>query len=147
MFALRETRTFKQKLIPLFLFLASLNIGIWVAAGIALIEYDLIGEEVLACNLGLSHASNADHIAAVDNVTHKLIQSGKRPCLIVFFFSIDYSTVVVCASIAVAATATVVASKFPSFETVGGIIGTVVSGIFYLLIGIMNAVAPCGLWK
>ncbi|ORX90401.1 hydrogenase nickel incorporation protein hupN [Basidiobolus meristosporus CBS 931.73] len=146
-FNLKETRTFKQKLILTFLFLAAFNIGIWVGAGIALSKYNLVGEAVLAYSLGLRHALDADHITAIDNVTRKLIQSGKRPCLVGFFFSIGHSTIVVCASIAVAATATAIASKFPSFENIGGIIGTVVSGTFCVLIGIMNAVVLYGVWK
>ncbi len=54
---------------------------------------------------GLRHAVDADHIAAIDNVTRKLLQDGKRPVGIGFFFSLGHSTIVVLASIAIALTA------------------------------------------
>ena len=55
----------------------------------------LIGTALLAYTFGLRHAVDADHIAAIDNVTRKLMQDGKRPVAVGFFFSLGHSTVVV----------------------------------------------------
>ncbi|KAK9763708.1 hypothetical protein K7432_009376 [Basidiobolus ranarum] len=147
-FMLEENRTFRRKVIFTFLGLAIFNIGIWVATAIAFRPYDgLISQAVLAYSLGLRHALDADHITAIDNVTRKLIQSGNRPCLVGFFFSLGHSTIVVAASIAVAATATAIASKFSDYQNIGSIIGTSVSGSFCILIGIMNAIVLFSIWR
>ena len=66
----------------------------------------LLGTALLAYGFGLRHAVDADHIAAIDNVTRKLMQEGKRPVGVGFFFSLGHSTVVVLATVAIAATAT-----------------------------------------
>jgi high-affinity nickel-transport protein len=62
----------------------------------------LLGTALLAYGLGLRHAADADHIATIDNVTRKLMQEGKRPVAVGFFFSLGHSTVVVLASVAIA---------------------------------------------
>src|SRR5271156_1988721 len=71
----------------------------------------LLGTALLAYIFGLRHAVDADHIAAIDNVVRKLMQEGKRPFSVGFFFSIGHSTIVVLASIAIAATAAALQSK------------------------------------
>ncbi|KAK9765066.1 hypothetical protein K7432_006909 [Basidiobolus ranarum] len=147
-FMLEENRPFRRKVIVTISALVLINIGLWVAAVITLRSYNgLINQAVLAYTLGLRHALDADHITAIDNVTRKLIQTGKRPCLVGLFFSLGHSTIVIVASIAIAATATAVADKFPAFQDVGGVIGTCVSGAFLLLIGIMNAIVLVSIWK
>src|SRR5262249_51264003 len=83
----------------------------------------LLGTSFLAYTLGLRHAVDADHIAAIDNVTRKLMQEGKRPVAVGFFFSLGHSTVVILASLAVAITAAALNQEFESFQKVGGIIG------------------------
>ncbi len=62
----------------------------------------LLGTAFLAYGFGLRHAVDADHIAAIDNVTRKLMQRGERPVTVGFWFSLGHSTVVVLASVAVA---------------------------------------------
>ncbi|ORX80467.1 high-affinity nickel-transporter [Basidiobolus meristosporus CBS 931.73] len=147
-FMLEENRPFRRKMIITISALVVVNVGLWIGAVIALRSYDgLISQAVLAYTLGLRHALDADHITAIDNVTRKLIQANKRPCLVGLFFSLGHSTIVIVASIAIAATATAVADRFPAFQEVGGVIGTCVSGAFLLLIGIMNAVVLVTIWK
>jgi len=92
------------------------------------------------------HAFDADHIAAIDNVVRKLMQEGQTPYSVGFFFSLGHSTVVVLASIAIAATAVALQNKFDAFRDIGGIIGTVVSALFLLGIGIANLFILKGIW-
>ena len=75
----------------------------------------LLGTALLAYTFGLRHAVDADHIAAIDNVTRKLMQEGKRPVAVGFFFSLGHSTIVVLLSVAIAFTATALKSRFENF--------------------------------
>src|SRR6202022_2458668 len=109
------------------------NIGAWVWAFFAFpAKPVLLGTAFLAYSFGLRHAVDADHIAAIDNVTRKLIQEGKRPVAVGLFFSLGHSTIVVIASVAVAATATAFKDQLESFHTIGGFVGTLVSASFLL---------------
>ena len=94
----------------------------------------LLGTAVLAYSFGLRHAFDADHIAAIDNVTRKLMQEGKRPVAVGLFFSLGHSTIVVALSIAIAITATALQDQFDAFKNVGGVVGTLVSALFLFAI-------------
>jgi nickel/cobalt transporter (NiCoT) family protein len=100
----------------------------------------LLGTSLLAFSFGLRHAVDADHIAAIDNVTRKLMQDGSRPVGVGFFFSLGHSTVVVLACVGVAATAMAFKDQIESVHAIGGLIGTTVSAAFLLLIAILNIV-------
>ena len=97
---------------------------------------------MLAYTFGLRHAFDADHIAAIDNVTRKLMQEGKRPVAVGFFFSLGHSTIVVLLSIAIAITATALQSRFDNFTSIGGVVGTLVSALFLFAIAIANILRP-----
>jgi len=123
----------------LLLALVVANIAVWAWALSAFHAFPLLlGTALLAYGLGVRHAIDADHIAAIDNVTRKLMHGGKRPIGVGFFFSLGHSTVVVLASIAIAVTATALTRKFVAFHAIGSMIGTVVSALFLLAIAIMN---------
>lgn len=123
----------------LLLALVVANVAVWAWAFSAFHAYPLLlGTALLAYGLGVRHAIDADHIAAIDNVTRKLMHGGKRPIGVGFFFSLGHSTVVVLASIAIAVTATALTRKFAAFHAIGSMIGTVVSALFLLAIAIMN---------
>jgi high-affinity nickel-transport protein len=107
----------------------------------------LLGTALLAYSFGLRHAVDADHIAAIDNVTRRLMQDGKRPAAVGFFFSLGHSTVVVLASAAVAGTALAFKQDIESFQQAGGVIGTLVSAFFLLAIALMNMVILAGVWR
>ena len=127
----------RSRAIGVFIMLGIANVAAWVWALIAFRHYPLLlGTSLLAYGLGLRHAIDADHIAAIDNVTRKLMAQGKRPLGTGFFFSLGHSTVVILASIAIAATAT--ALDTTRWHDVGGIIGTSVSAFFLLAIAVMN---------
>lgn len=119
--------------------LGLVNLLIWVAALLSFHHFAiLIGTATLAYTFGLRHALDADHISAIDNVTRKLMQDGKRPLGVGFFFSLGHSTVVVLLSALIALTAAKIQTKFPELQRVGGLIGTSVSALFLLLIAAIN---------
>ncbi len=129
----------RRRVFGLYLFLISVNLLVWAIAISMFSGFPLlIGTSVIAYSFGLRHAVDADHIAAIDNVTRKLMQDGKRPAGVGFFFSLGHSTVVVLASVAIAITATAIQKNFPQFQHIGGIIGTLVSAGFLFLIALLN---------
>ena len=97
----------------------------------------------LAYTFGLRHAFDADHIAAIDNTTRKLLQDGRKPVGVGFFFSLGHSTVVFIVAAALGLTVKWivdgVAGNGGQLRIAGGL-GTVVSGAFLVLIGILNLV-------
>jgi nickel/cobalt transporter (NiCoT) family protein len=107
----------------------------------------LVGIATLAWVLGLRHAVDADHIAAIDNVVRKLMQRGQRPVSAGLYFSLGHSTVVVAASVALAATAGAVERDWPWLHSAGALIGTSVSAAFLFAIGGSNLVTLRGLWR
>jgi high-affinity nickel-transport protein len=100
----------------------------------------LTGLATLAYTFGLRHAFDADHIAAIDNTTRKLLQDGKRPLGTGFFFSLGHSTIVFSLTAGLAVAAGTVHSKIPTLQAYGSTIGASVSGTFLILIGALNLV-------
>ena len=98
----------------------------------------LIGLGFVAYLFGLRHAFDADHIAAIDDTLRYMLQNGKRPLSVGFFFSLGHSTVVVGLAIAIAVAAAAVKRDLPLLQNVGGVIGTCVSGLFLWIIGLLN---------
>jgi nickel/cobalt transporter (NiCoT) family protein len=142
------TSGFRGRIIAIYVFLAAANLGAWIWAFAAFAHQPvLIGTAVLAYSLGLRHAIDADHIAAIDNVTRKLMQEGKRPVAVGFFFALGHSTVVVVASIAVALTANALSERLASYREIGGIIGTTASALFLFIIAIANLVVLRGVYR
>ncbi|ETN39379.1 uncharacterized protein HMPREF1541_05602 [Cyphellophora europaea CBS 101466] len=128
--------------ILIILLLILVNLIVWAICGLILAfhtDTHLLGTAALAYSLGLRHALDADHISAIDLMTRRLIATGQRPVTVGTFFSLGHSTIVVVTSIVVAATAAGVSKHFDGFGTVGGIIGTSVSAVFLILLGVMNA--------
>src|SRR5205807_6776102 len=104
-----QAGTPRRSIVGLYTLLAIANVLAWAAA---LAQFghrpDLLGIAFLAYALGLRHAVDADHIAAIDNVVRKLMQEGKRPLAAGLFFSLGHSTIVLIATMVIAATAAVV---------------------------------------
>ena len=107
----------------------------------------LLGTALLAYSFGLRHAVDADHIAAIDNVTRKLMQEGKRPVAIGFMFSLGHSTIVVLGSAAIAATALALQHRMDGARMVGGVIGTLVSALFLFGIAAVNIVVLSSIYR
>jgi high-affinity nickel-transport protein len=110
-----------------------------------------VGLGLTAYTLGMRHAFDADHIAAIDNTTRKLMAEGKRPVSIGFWFSLGHSSVVfgLCALLAlgVRALAGQVENDSSTLQDVTGLVGTAVSGVFLYLIGIINLVVLLGILR
>ncbi|GIM45393.1 HoxN/HupN/NixA family nickel/cobalt transporter [Collibacillus ludicampi] len=98
----------------------------------------LFGIGFLAYTLGLRHAFDADHIAAIDNTVRKLIQDRKEPSGVGLFFSLGHSTVVFLLTLLTTITVGWVQTQMPYLKEYGELIGTTVSGSFLLFIGIIN---------
>ena len=102
------------------------------------------GTGVLAYTLGMRHAFDADHIAAIDNTTRKLIQDGERPLSVGYFFSLGHSTIVfvlaVLLNFGIRALNGAVRNNNSALHHWTGIVGTSISGTFLYLIGLLNLV-------
>jgi high-affinity nickel-transport protein len=121
--------------------LIAFNLLAWLWAFSAFHHHPvLLGTALLAYSFGLRHAVDADHIAAIDNVTRKLMQEGKRPLGVGLMFSLGHSTIVVLATVAIAATTVAMQHNLEAFKQVGGVIGTLVSSLFLFAIALMNVV-------
>ncbi|WP_253665234.1 HoxN/HupN/NixA family nickel/cobalt transporter [Thermus scotoductus] len=107
----------------------------------------ILGMGLLAYTLGLRHAFDADHIAAIDNTVRKLVQQGQNPSGVGFYFSLGHSTVVFAAGVATVIAAKWLQDKIPAFQEVGGLIGTLVSGIFLLVIALLNLIIWVDIWR
>src|SRR5438045_6641408 len=102
----------------------------------------MLGLGGLAYAFGLRHAFDADHISAIDNTTRKLLQQGRKPVGVGFFFSLGHSTVVfliaLLLGLAVKSLVDSVVAGNGELKSIGGLVGTSVSGVFLVVIGILN---------
>jgi high-affinity nickel-transport protein len=129
----------RGKVIGIYTVLLAFNAIAWLWALVAFRHFPLLlGTAFLAYSFGLRHAVDADHIAAIDNVTRKLMQEGKRPVAVGFLFSLGHSTIVVIGSAAIAVTALLLQHRVESFRSIGSVIGTLVSSLFLFGIAAAN---------
>lgn len=105
------------------------------------------GIGLLAYTLGLRHAFDVDHIAAIDNTVRKLVQQQKNPLGVGFYFSLGHSSVVFLMAIAAALSVQWAQRELPWMRDIGGIIGASVSGSFLVIIGIINLFILLGLYQ
>ena len=137
-----------QPITGVYILLVVANLTAWAWAAFVFRDQPvLLGTAFLAYGFGLRHAVDADHIAAIDNVTRKLMQEGKRPVGAGFFFAMGHSTVVILAAAGVAGTATALAGSLDQFKAVGSVLGTGVSALFLFVIAIANLVILRGVWR
>jgi nickel/cobalt transporter (NiCoT) family protein len=138
----------RGRILGIYALLLAANAAAWAWALAAFHAHPvLLGTAFLAYGFGLRHAVDADHIAAIDNVTRKLMQEGKRPVTAGLFFSLGHSTVVVLASIGVAVTASAFKDRLEDFHSIGGVIGTAVSATFLLIIASINVVILANVYR
>jgi high-affinity nickel-transport protein len=129
----------RSRILVLYGLLFAFNLGAWCWAWVAFHHFPvLLGTAFLAYSFGLRHAVDADHIAAIDNVTRKLIQQGKRPVAVGLMFSLGHSTIVIVGGVAIAATTLALQHRIAAYRELGGIIGTLVSAVFLFAIAIVN---------
>src|SRR6202451_2055986 len=120
----------------------------WLWAIIAFRHFPvLLGTAFLAYSFGLRHAVDADHIAAIDNVTRKLMQEGKRPVAVGFMFSLGHSTIVLLGSVMIAWTTLVLQHRMYAVREIGGLVGTLVSTLFLFGIAAVNLVVLHSIWR
>ena len=143
-----QSAELRRPIIGIYTLLILANLAVWTWAMLVFRDQPiLLGTALLAYGFGLRHAVDADHIAAIDNVTRKLMQEGKRPVGVGFFFAMGHSTVVILAAAAVAGTATALASSFDQFKAVGALIGMSVSALFLFAIAAANLVILQAVWR
>ncbi|MBB5400902.1 HoxN/HupN/NixA family nickel/cobalt transporter [Paraburkholderia youngii] len=142
------TASLRRRLVTLYAALIAANLGTWLWALIAFRHYPLLlGTALLAYGFGLRHAVDADHIAAIDAVTRKLMQTGKRPLGIGLAFSLGHSTIVIAATIGIAWTTHSLHGRFESLKELGGTLGTLVSATFLLVLAAVNLVILRDVWR
>ncbi|SEF63913.1 high-affinity nickel-transport protein [Bryocella elongata] len=131
----------RARVVAIYIGLIAFNLGAWIWAAIAFHPHPvLLGTAFLAYSLGLRHAVDADHIAAIDNVTRKLMQEGRKPVTVGLLFSLGHSTIVIVGSVAIAASARALQQRIEGFHSIGSLIGTLVSTLFLFAIGLVNIV-------
>ncbi len=127
---------------------------VWLLSGLVLVNAAIWGvtfmifrdnttlmtTALLAYSFGLRHAVDADHIATIDNVTRKLMEQGKMPLTVGTFFSLGHSTIVVLASMTIAATVAKFSNQMEWFQKNGNLIGTLTSSLFLLIVAFVNLI-------
>jgi nickel/cobalt transporter (NiCoT) family protein len=137
-----DARSARGRIIALYVGLITFNLAVWVWALIACRgRYLLLGTALAAYGFGLRHAVDADHIAAIDNVTRKLMQERQRPLGAGLYFALGHSSVVILASVAVAFTTSSVGAHLREARELGATLGTVISFGFLWLIGTANVLS------
>lgn len=136
------------QVLALYTLLIGFNLLAWVWAVIAFHHYPvLLGTAFLAYSFGLRHAVDADHIAAIDNVTRKLMHQRKPSMSVGLYFSLGHSTIVVALSALVAITTIAIKGRFTQIESFGAIAGTLISAAFLFTIAAINIVVLCSIYR
>ncbi len=158
----RRSLTTKDRVVigSMFGFVAVLHVVGWaVLAGAVVPQHLTLGDGkafgialgVTAYLLGMRHAFDADHIAAIDNTTRKLVSENKKPLSVGFWFSLGHSSIVfgLCLLLAlgVRALAGQVENKNSTLQQITGLVGTSVSGVFLIALGIVNLVSLLAITK
>jgi nickel/cobalt transporter (NiCoT) family protein len=154
----RLTSTERRSLIGMFAFIGLLHllgwgtlIGLVAPARYQLGDAGVLGVALglLAYTLGMRHAFDADHIAAIDNTTRKLMTESRKPVSVGFWFSLGHSTVVfglvALIALGVRALAGQVGNESSLLQRITGVVGVAVSGIFLMIIGLVNLVVLVGI--
>src|SRR5262245_4347286 len=140
-----QTPGMRSKIMAVYALLIAVNLLLWGATLYTSTLYPaFLAFAVAAYLLGLRHAVDADHIAAIDNVTRKLMQENKRPVAVGFFFSLGHSTVVVLIAILLGlgakALSAGITDERSALATTAGVIGASVSAVFLLAMALINIV-------
>jgi high-affinity nickel-transport protein len=137
----------------------ALNVGGWSIFIFAIIPHHFqftglglgLGVAFTAWTLGARHAFDADHISAIDNTTRKLMADGKRPLATGFFFALGHSAIMMAVGVGLTIAARkvfgAVVDPNSGYETLGGVIGTVLAATFLYLIAVLNLVVLAGILK
>lgn len=138
----------KARVLVIYLIIAAATfLGVGASVMVGRVSVVLAGLVIVAFVFGLRHGMDADHISAIDNVTRKLIQEGKRPLTVGTWFSLGHSTVVIVMVIALVAATKTLVESVPFLQSTGAVLGTAISGTFLWLIGLMNLAIVFSLYK
>lgn len=146
--ALGHPPTLRLRIIVLGTCLVLANLGIWIWA-LVLFRHSpvLLGNALIAYGFGLRHAVDADHIAAIDNVTRQLIQMGKRPLTLGLWFALGHSTLVVIAAFSTIMLSNALQDRLEAWRNIGGVISTVISAAFLFILALINLLVLLSTWK
>lgn len=122
-------------------------LGFVASAIVGQLSVLLAGLGVVTYVFGLRHGVDADHIAAIDNTTRKLMQDNQRPFTVGMWFSLGHSTIVVGLIVALIFATRTIIGHIPVLESGGAVIGTTVSGVFLWLIGLVNMVIVFSIYR
>jgi len=131
-----------------YLLLILANVLVWIVAFLIYHQYPIsLSLCLLAYGFGLRHGLDADHVAAIDSATRKLLETSETKGFIGFFFSLGHSSIVIILSLLVALTATSIHRYFPHMSEYGTIIGCVFSIFFLFIFSITNLVICVDVFK
>jgi len=122
-------------------------LGLVASAIIGKLSVLLAGLGIVAYVFGLRHGVDADHIAAIDNATRKLMQDNQHPLTVGMWFSLGHSTVVVGLILALIFATRTIIGRIPALEGGGAVVGTTVSGVFLWLMGIVNIIIVLSIYR
>jgi high-affinity nickel-transport protein len=138
-----------RQIVPLGLTVVVLHVvgwaGVWWYGGAA--HPALLGLAGLAYAFGLRHAFDADHIAAIDNTTRRLMHEQARPLGVGLYFSLGHSTVVFVMTLALALFTNSMAGEMPRLREIGQYLGTTISGLFLYVIGVLNLIVMVDVYR
>lgn len=133
------SKPIRTKIIRMYSIIIAFNLVAWLLTlWISTRFLPVLSTGLLTYTFGLRHGVDADHIAAIDNVTRKLMQEGKRPVSVGFFFALGHSTIVTALCAVVAISAALLQNGVPAFKELGSWVGTGLSAAFLYIIGIVN---------
>jgi nickel/cobalt transporter (NiCoT) family protein len=142
------SRSELTKIVAIYAILAALTLaGFSASLAIGRATAVLAGLGAICYVLGLRHGVDADHIAAIDNTTRKLLQDGRRPSTVGTWFSLGHSTVVVGLIVGLVVATRAVVGDVPPLQNLGATVGTLVSGGFLWAIGLINVAIVLGLYR
>ena len=146
--SLTGSHSIRRRTAGIYILLISFNVAAWVWAFMLFHEQPiLLGTALIAYGFGLRHAVDPDHIAAIDNVTRKLIQDGQRPVTVGFWFAIGHSIVVALGAGLIVVASVAMKGELEEWREVGGVISTSVSALFLFAIAGINLVVLVGVWR
>ncbi len=145
----RRNRIWTKPIPLIFAGLAGVTAALFIWAALAFrAQPALLSSAVLAYVLGLRHAVDPDHIAAIDNVTRKLMREGQRPATTGLWFALGHSTIVFIGAVGIALTASSLAGgALGRWREIGGLVSTGLSATFLIVIAVCNLRVMADLWQ
>ena len=129
------------------LILSATVIGFIAAFIVGQLSPVLAGLGLVSYAFGLRHGVDADHIAAIDNTTRKLLSEGKRPFTVGMWFSLGHSAIVFVLILTLVVATQAIVAELPAVQAAGQIIGLAVSGTFLIVIGLVNVLIVVGIYR